>query len=237
MRIDPFGDNALIVTFDRVISEAVNRQVIALYNSLKSIDKFNFLIPAYHSLTVGLKPQLITFEQAAKLIQQAHDEISFTEKAKVSGKTYVIPVCYEPPYALDLNDVAQQTGLSTAEIISTHTRHTYRVYMLGFVAGFAYMGSLPETLNCQRKETPRTKAPQGSVGLAGLQTGIYPTEAPGGWQIIGRTPLEMFNAESSPTSLLQAGDLVRFRPIGIAEFKILRLEIETGVFEMEVTDV
>ena len=105
--------------------------------------------------------------------------------------------------------------------------------MLGFVAGFAYMGSLPNHLACKRKATPRLRVPKGSVGLAGLQTGIYPTEAPGGWQIIGQTPLRMFDGNRPETSLLRPGDNVKFRPIGQAEFKIIQLKIETGIFEME----
>ena len=139
-------------------------------------------------------------------------------------------------FAPDLDDVARFSNLSRAEIIKLHTAKTYRVFMLGFIAGFAYMGTLPDQLNSTRKASPRLKVPAGSVGLAGLQTGIYPTEAPGGWQIIGRTPLDIFDPQRDQPTLLLPGDQVSFRPIVQDEFQIIRLKIETGIFEMEVAD-
>mgnify|MGYP000109043741 CR=1 FL=1 len=236
MRIDPFGDSALLITFDREISELVNQEVISLYKRLQRIDGFQYLIPAYNSLTIGLDLKQWNFERASAAVRSEYERVPKTPK--VSAKeTYTIPVCYESPLEMDLDDVSRQTGLSKNEIIDLHTNQTYRVYMLGFVAGFAYMGSLPESLNCKRKETPRLKVPKGSVGLAGLQTGIYPTEAPGGWQIIGQTPLEMFDLHRSDTSLLKPGDCVKFRAISFEEFRIIRLKIETGIFEMEEADV
>lgn len=236
MRVDPFGDSALIVTFERVISVEVNQEVIALYKKLQGIDGFPYLIPAYNTLTVGLDIKWWSFDKAAVAIRSEYEQISSPVSSK-TAESYTIPVCYESPFDIDIDDVSSQTGLSKQEIIALHTSQTFRVYMLGFVAGFAYMGSLPEALNCKRKETPRLQVPKGAVGLAGLQTGIYPTEAPGGWQIIGQTPLEMFDLHRSETSLLKPGDCVKFRAISSEEFRIIRLKIETGIFEMEVTDV
>lgn len=234
MRIQPFGDSALIVTFEKVISEATNQKVIALYDALKSEKRILYLIPAYNSLTIGLKLEQWSLSSASMSIQKTIDQLS-TTALTVVGRSYTIPVCYKAPFDLDSNDVCEQTNLSKKELIEIHSSQTFRVYMLGFVAGFAYMGSLPNHLACKRKATPRLRVPKGSVGLAGLQTGIYPTEAPGGWQIIGQTPLRMFDGNRPETSLLRPGDHVKFRPIGHDEFKIIQLKIETGIFEMEET--
>lgn len=236
MKIKPFGDSALIITFERVISETTNQQVISLYNALKSKQGITYLIPAYNSLTVGIALGNWNVSTASVSIQQIFDQLPKSESIVVD-KTYTIPVCYEKPYDLDSEDVCQQTNLSKEELIEIHTSHTFRVYMLGFVAGFAYMGSLPSQVACKRKPTPRLRVPKGSVGLAGLQTGIYPTEAPGGWQIIGQTPLQMFDGNRSETSLLKPGDHVKFRAIGLDEFKIIQLKIETDIFEMEEAHV
>lgn len=236
MRIDPFGDSALIVTFERVISEEVNQQVISLYKKLEGMDGFIYLIPAYHTLTVGLDHKVWNFDRASATIKRTYEHLSDVVLPQTT-EFYTIPVCYESPFDIDMEDVSSQTGLSRQEIITQHTSQTFRVYMLGFVAGFAYMGSLPEILRCKRKETPRLKVPKGAVGLAGIQTGIYPTEAPGGWQIIGQTPLEMFDLHRKETSLLKPGDHVKFRAVSTEEFKIIRLKIETGIFEMEEADV
>ncbi|MFY0592525.1 5-oxoprolinase subunit PxpB [Roseivirga sp.] len=233
MRIDPYGDSALIVTFDREISKEVNQQVVNLYRNLKKDASFNSLIPAYNSLTLSYNRSSINFEKASQIVKQAYQDLVSNNYSHVESKTYTIPVCYDPCFGLDLIEVSRQTNLTIEEMIAAHTNQVYHVYLLGFVAGFAYMGSLPEALKCARKTTPRLSVPKGAVGLAGLQTGIYPTEAPGGWQIIGSTPLEMFNPNNKPSSFLQPGDAVRFRAIGKEEYRIIQLEIETEVFEME----
>lgn len=232
MKIQPFGDSAVLVSFEKVISEEVNQKVILLYKALSSEKGISYLIPAYNSLTIGFERNHWTFDSVSKRIMALIERIPKTEAEKKT-KIYSIPVCYEKPFDLDSDEVHQQTGISKEELIQTHTDQVFRVYMLGFVAGFAYMGSMPNHLACQRKATPRLSVPKGSVGLAGLQTGIYPTDAPGGWQIIGQTPLNMFDPNREQTSLLKPGDYVKFRSIGLEEFKIIRLKIETSIFEME----
>lgn len=233
MKIQPFGDTALLITFEKVIEEEVNQKVINLYRSLKGKKGFDYLIPAYNSLTIGIDKSIWTLQEAILEVNKTQEAAQQTSLQE-SHNSFVIPVCYERAFAPDIEEVSIKTGLSAEQIVQLHTALTYRVYMLGFVAGFAYMGSLPEALTCSRKETPRSLVPEGAVGLAGRQTGIYPTEAPGGWQIVGKTPLKMFDAQRTETSLLKPGDEVRFRAIGADEFKIIQLKIETGIFEMEV---
>jgi inhibitor of KinA len=134
------------------------------------------------------------------------------------GKQISIPVCYDPSLGTDLPWVSSHLNLSLEEIISLHTSISYRVHMIGFIPGFPYMGTLPEQLEVPRKQTPSLKIPMGSVAIAGKQTGIYPAEVPGGWQVIGRTPLKMFDPSKSPCSFLNVGDIVEFKPITLETF-------------------
>ena len=232
MIILPYGDSALLINFEQIVDEAVNQQVIALHNILKHWPEVKFTIPAYCSLTVG-------FEKALTSQTELKEKISATDLSPISTaeqqRTVHIPVCYEGDLAPDMRDVAEISGLSHEEIIVQHTAQPYRVFMLGFVAGFAYMGKLPEALQCPRRHTPRKEVPEGAVGLAGFQTGIYPTIAPGGWQLIGQTPVKTFDPVEQNPSLLQPGDLVQFRAISRTEFDTITDSVRIGGYKPEVS--
>jgi KipI family sensor histidine kinase inhibitor len=232
-----YGDSAMLINFEQKIDELINQKVMALHQALSvsGIEGVTFLIPAYCSLTVGFDNAVTSFEELKSTIDSFANE-EMNHLSSTSSRLVHIPVCYESPFKLDMLEVMEHTQLSRQSIISLHTSITFRVYMLGFVAGFAYMGTLPEVLKCPRKEVPRLKVPEGSVGLAGLQTGIYPTEAPGGWQIIGKTPLKMFDHDQPSPSLLQPGDQVQFKAINKQEFHEIEKLQSVGEFELEVTD-
>lgn len=232
MKIQPFGDRALLISFEKKIDAAINQEVINLYQILKESQKFTFLTPAYCSLTVGIDRTQFTISEATELVRS----LSTTKiaKNKTAQKTITIPVCYDDSFALDIKEVSELSGLTKEKIIELHTATEFRVFMLGFVAGFAYLGSLPNEMAVPRKKTPRKSVPKGAVGLAGHQTGIYPVSAPGGWQIIGQTPLNMFDTEMDQPNLLHPGDLVKFRPISMDEFKLISIKVETGIYETEL---
>lgn len=231
MKIVPFGDSALLVNFEQRIDEAINNQVLSLYKQLQEVKEVTFLIPAYCSLTVGFGEQ-ISFKALSKQIEDLPKKNQSTD-LNLNPRLIEIPVCYEAPYALDMSEVTEKTGLTQQEIIDTHCQETYKVYMLGFVAGFAYLGSLPEQLFCPRKTEPRKEVLAGSVGLAGRQTGIYPANAPGGWQIIGRTPIPTFNPKAEKPTLFKAGDAVKFKPISSAEFEEIEKQVSSNTFNLE----
>lgn len=231
MHIQPFGDKALLVSFEKKIDPEINQQVINLYHTLKASAKFTFLTPAYCSLTVGIDRSRFTINEATELIKELASQPPTNQSVYV--REFTIPVCYEGDFAPDMHEVSEITGLDPKEIIALHTAQEFRVYMLGFVAGFAYLGTLPDQLACPRKKTPRKSVPQGSVGLAGHQTGIYPVNAPGGWQIIGQTPVQMFDTTREEPNLLFAGDKVKFRAISEDEFKLILLKEETGIYHTE----
>jgi len=212
-RFLPAGDAALLVEFANEISEPVNRQVQALAHALALARRpgLGEAIPAYRSLLVYYDAQQLAYadvqEQVAALAARSQ-AITLPQPALKE-----IPVVYGGEFGPDIAFVAQHNNLSVEQVIRLHSAATYRVYMLGFSPGFAYLGGLPEALATPRLPTPRTRVPAGSVGIAGQQTGIYPQATPGGWRIIGRTPLRLFDPAQDPPTLLQAGDLVRFVPL------------------------
>ncbi|MGI9544870.1 MAG: 5-oxoprolinase subunit PxpB [Cyclobacteriaceae bacterium] len=212
----PLGDSALLINFEQRIDPEINGKVIQLYKSILSaqMPEVTFCSPAYCSITVGYDLAQTDFESLRQKIKGLEVEPARSKKAK----PIEIPVCYEDAYAPDMEDMELQSGLTSNEIIALHTTSVYQVYMIGFLPGFAYMGTLPEALKCKRKETPRLRVPARSVGLAGLQTGIYPSEAPGGWQIIGRTPRAIFSPLANLPCRFQPGDQVTFSSISESEF-------------------
>ena len=195
-------------------------RVIALQHAIES-SPFKGLIecvPAYGSLTVYFSAS-VSASEVRLLLSDLSAQVSDTvHGSSLFGKKICIPVCYDPSLGVDLPWVSSHLNLSLEEIISLHTSFSYRVFMIGFIPGFPYMGTLPSALEVPRKQTPSLKIPMGSVAIAGKQTGIYPAEVPGGWQVIGRTPLKMFDPFASPCSFLNAGDIVQFKPITLEAF-------------------
>lgn len=221
MTIKPYGDQAVLVEFEAAIDPLIHAQVSELYQALSqaSTKGIKALIPAYHSLTICYDPSLVSMEKLNAFIASFSDN---KPVAPSSAKTLHIPVCYDASFALDMDFVLEQMQLSKAALIELHTKDIYQVYMLGFLPGFAYLGKVSAQLFCPRKEHPRLKIPAGSVGLAGYQTGIYPAESPGGWQIIGRCPIAVFNFDLEEPFLFEVGNQVKFEAIDLATFKAIK---------------
>ena len=217
-RIYNIHDQAITIEFATEISDATNMRVIAMQHAIESnpIKGFIEAVPAYGSLTVYFNDQ-VSAAAVRSWLSDLSAEVSNTSLA-TEGKQISIPVCYDPSLGTDLDWVAAHLNLSFEDIINLHSSISYRVYMIGFIPGFPYMGTLPTALEVPRKQTPSMKIPAGSVAIAGKQTGIYPAEVPGGWQVIGRTPLRMFDPSSTPCSFLNAGDIVQFKPITLEAF-------------------
>ena len=212
------GDRSLLVELGDRISPDVNREVRELFvildrNPVKGVLE---TVPAYRSLLIIYDP-LIT---NSMLLQHQIEDLQ--KKSEVidipEPKTVEIPVAYGGEFGPDLEWVARYHKTSTEEVIRLHTGTSYQVYMIGFTPGFPYMGELPERLATPRRQTPRTMIPEGSVAIAQRQTGIYPVESPGGWHILGRTPMKLFDPLQIPPTLLEMGDLVRFFSIKEVEF-------------------
>lgn len=218
-RIFPLGDNALTIEFGKIISEEFNQKVLDLDNYLQT-HPFNGLteiIPAYSSLTIfydifTVKNSFSDFPNTFSAIESLVKNIlqNLDNLPKTVGRTLKIPVSFNKKVALDLEYVANSNNLKIKQVIEIFTSKTYRVYMLGFLPGFAYMGEIDDRIVTARKHKPRLSVPKGSVGIAGKQTGIYPLESPGGWQIIGKTDVELFTPNCENTTFFKTGDLVQF---------------------------
>jgi KipI family sensor histidine kinase inhibitor len=222
-RYKPFGDRALLVELGNVINPQINRKVHALHEAVVSARPLgiNECVPTYCSLVIVFDPLRLAYEDLVATVKKLEVTLD-TDSSKIKPRKAVIPVVYGGEFGPDLSIVADYHGLSEKEVTQAHSEREYLVYMIGFIAGFPYLGELADRIATPRRETPRIRVPEGSVGIAERQTGIYPREAPGGWQIIGRTPLKLFDPSWSMPTLLQAGDLVRFKPINSAEFEQIR---------------
>lgn len=216
--LTPANDHSLLISFGNEISLAHHRQVCALTQKLLSTPA-NFIRnihPAYCSILVSFDPSLASLQEVEAHLRTLLDGAD--DEALPSTRLVEIPVCYEEEFGLDLCEVAAHHRLTCEEVIAIHTSGQYRVYFLGFMPGFAYLGGLSPRLSTPRLPSPRARVPAGSVAIAGAQTGIYPMTTPGGWRIIGRTPLQLFSAEREKPALLELGDEVRFEKISRQEF-------------------
>ena len=229
----PFGDKALIVEFGNAINPKINRKVHMLHEAVLNAQLIGVgeCVPTYRSLLITYDPFKIGYDDLiskVKEIEKTLDRCVFTGKKRKA----VIPVVYGGEFGPDLPHVARCHGLTEGEVVRLHSEREYMVYMIGFIAGFPYLGELIDEIATPRLETPRIRVAEGSVGIAERQTGIYPREAPGGWQIIGRTPIKLFDPSWRPPVLLQAGDLVQFKSISMEEFEQVRAAILRGGFDV-----
>ena len=223
-RLLPLGDAALTVEFGNRIDPALSAQVIAFAETLRAHTWAGVVdvVPTYRSVTIhvdSLRLDVMTLSDRLLPLSR-----SVAKPATSCGMHHTIPVLYGGEWGPDVADVAAFAKMSAADVIRLHSSVLYRVYMLGFSPGFPHLGSVPGRLAMPRLAKPRTMVPAGSIGIAGSQTGIYPTSTPGGWRLIGRTPLALYRPNSSKPFLLSPGDMVRFEAIGPEEFARLYRE-------------
>ncbi|PLT33751.1 5-oxoprolinase subunit PxpB [Bacillus sp. V5-8f] len=224
--LHPLGDHAVIIELGKDINEETqkNVQVVTAFLDEHPPKWMVEYIPAFTTVTVFYDPVYFFRENLDSLpYNQACQQLSELLQGVKPGDTkeqrvVEIPVCYGGEFGPDLDHVATINGLTAEEVIDIHSSGDYLVYMIGFAPGFPYVGGMPEKIAAPRRESPRLKIPAGSVGIAGKQTGVYPIETPGGWQLIGRTPLDLFQPEVEPPSLLRAGDKIKFKPISHKEY-------------------
>ena len=221
------------VEFEDEISPAVNRKVRALLAALDGDPPPGLLdlVPAYRTLLIVYDPLALP---ATALLERLRGLAGALDATPPPSRTVTIPVAYGGEFGPDLADVAAHTGLPEAEVIARHAAGRYPVYFLGFAPGFPYLGGLDPALATPRLARPRTAVPAGAVGIGGEQTGIYPLPTPGGWRIIGRTPLRLYDPAAPEPFLLRAGDILRPRPIEAAEFAALAEEVATGRYRPEI---
>jgi KipI family sensor histidine kinase inhibitor len=228
------GDSSLLVEFGKEISPDINRRITAVVQLLKEqhIEGVVDLIPAFCSLLINYDPRVISYEEIS---ERVHAIIKLDARAGEQRKrVYEIPVCYGGEYGPDIDNIAEHAGLSVDEVIKIHSSRDYLIYMLGFLPGFCYLGGLDERIHTPRLANPRIKINAGSVGIGGSQTGIYPLDSPGGWQLMGMTPVKTYDPERDVPILVEAGDYIRFVPIDEDEYKRIKDQVDRGEYQCTV---
>ncbi len=227
-RIYYLSESALSIEFGDTINEHISLSVNQFKRVLDSFPFSGYItsVQGYTTLTVIYDPLEVLrnstltgetcFDKLGGYLMQLKDKVSLDHHTAINKVR--IPVCYDTEYGPDLSELADMHRMSIEQLVELHTQAVYKVYMIGFVPGFAYLGGLDARLNSPRRSFPRQSVPSGSVGIAGMQTGVYPLETPGGWQLIGRTPVKLFDPNRTRPSMLKAGDEVEFYPIGKQEF-------------------
>lgn len=236
-RFLPCGDCGITVNFGNEISEEINGRVTAFTSAAEKAKIRGAVeyIPAFCSVTVIYDPLKTSAKELIKQLKKAQKQSAGGNDFK--PVLYKIPVCYDDEFAPDIKSVEEITGLSKEEIIDIHTGCDYPIYMLGFLPGFAYLGNLDKRIAAPRLETPRVKIPRGSVGIGGNQTGIYPSDSPGGWRLIGKTPVRVYDERKESPILYRAGDYIRFVRISKEEFLKTDKECENGTYAVEHGEV
>ena len=239
--ISPVGDRAISIDFGQVIDPTINRHIRQTIERIKALqlDGIIELVPTYCALLVEYDAMLYSYSEICNIIEPTLEE-GMTNTTNELVTVVEVPTVYGGEFGPDLSFVASHNHLSEDEVISIHSGTDYLVYMLGFIPGFTYLGGMDPRIATPRLSSPRTLIPAGSVGIAGEQTGTYPSDSPGGWQIIGRTPVTMYDMSKAQAALLKAGDYVRYVPIDESEFhriKALGTDYVPVIREIEVGDL
>ena len=229
------GDSPVLIEFGKEISPEINGQITALVHLMKEqhIEGVVDMIPAFCSLLINYDPRVISYGK----IRRRLEKLLKLEVRQEGGTRQVIqiPVCYGGQYGPDLENIASHAGLSPQEVIDIHCSRDYLIYMLGFLPGFSYLGGLDERIHTPRLANPRIRIPAGSVGIGGSQTGIYPLDSPGGWQLLGMTPVKTYDPARQSPILFEAGDYIRFVPVNEEMFRSIREQVEAGTYQCAVS--
>lgn len=229
VRFLPSGDTAVVIEFGDRIDRQLNERVLRL-NALVRGARLPGVVetlPTFRSLMIHYDP-LVT--ESASIIAAVERLLDRTRGEARQVKLWHIPACYATSHGADLEEVAQRTGLGTAEVIRLHSGTRYQVYMIGFSPGFPYLGDLPAPLVLPRRADPRVRVPAGSIAIAANMTGVYPVESPGGWHLIGTTPVRLFDLRWSQPALLSPGDMVRFEPVDAREFAAIQTAVAADAY-------
>ena len=231
IKIVAAGDSSILIEFGREINEEINRKITTTVQLIhaQQIEGVVDMIPAFCTLLINYDPRIVSFEKMRKRIQEL---VKMEVKAGTGRKkVFEIPVCYGGEYGPDIDNIASHAGLTKEEVIQIHSSRDYLIYMLGFLPGFCYLGGLDERIHTPRLANPRMKINAGSVGIGGSQTGIYPLDSPGGWQLMGMTPVKTYDPDRETPILVEAGDYIRFIPIDEQEYRRLKELVERKEYQ------
>ncbi len=230
IRFLPSGDTALVVEFGSVVDRALSDRVLRLAAGLEGTKGIVETVPTFRSIMIHYDPLSTGFAELKSAVEALLGRDKPIER---QAKLWHVPACYEGEWAPDLEDVARRTGLGTAEVVKLHSEVRYHIYMLGFLPGYPYMGDLPEVLRLPRRIDPRVKVPAGSVAIATTMTAIYTLESPGGWHLIGTTPLRFFDPAAERPAILSPGDAIEFEPVSPGEFASVKRAVLAGDYKVQ----
>ena len=230
------GDSSILIQFGNAIDPDINARIAATVQLMKEqhIEGVVDIIPAFCSLLINYDPRVISYDEMKTRMEKILSvEIAAGARKK---KVFEIPVCYGGAFGPDLPAIAEHAGLTEQEVIDIHTSTDYLIYMLGFLPGFTYLGGLDARIHTPRLANPRIRIPAGSVGIGGSQTGIYPMDSPGGWQLMGLTPVRTYDPDREVPILVEAGDYIRFVPVDRTTYDRIKEEVEQGTYQVRVVE-
>jgi inhibitor of KinA len=229
----PFGERAILIEWPAKIDELILKDIINFKTTIaeKNIKSIVELKSAYNSLLIIYDTVCRNFKNEVNSLKSIYN--SRKSQYDSLSTLWKIPVCYDDAFGVDLEAISKEKKLSKANIIKRHSQAIYTVYFIGFLPGFLYLGGLDDELHIPRKSSPRLKIEKGSVAIGGKQTGVYPNESPGGWNIIGNSPIEFFNPKNNPPCFAKAGDRISFIPISMKSYNDLKVLVEAGAYQVE----
>ncbi|MDO5981488.1 5-oxoprolinase subunit PxpB [Flavivirga spongiicola] len=229
----PFSERSVLIQWPAIIDENILSDVVLFKEKIKNnnIKGIVELKSAYNSLLIVYDDFFVSFENTISELQKLYSEKK--QNTKFTSKQWEIPVCYDDIFAIDLDEMALEKDLSKEFIIELHSKTIYTVYFIGFLPGFMYLGGLNKKLHTPRKSTPRLKMAKGAVAIGGEQTGIYPSDSPGGWNVIGNSPIELFNPKSNIPCFANAGDKIIFKRVSLKEYNDIKTLVDAGVYQLE----
>lgn len=233
-RLKPFGQQAVLLEWPSEVREDILQDILGFADYLKGngFDQADWeFLPIYHSLTLYSRKAPVAFASLKDMLERAYSD--YPGPGTPVQQHWELPVCYDQEFGPDLESTATQLGMDVPGLIAAHTAQPYRVFGIGFLPGFLYLGGVPEALQLPRKAAPRLQVPKGTVGLAAKQTGIYPQQSPGGWNLIGNCPIPMFDARNQPPCFVSLGDTIRFRSVSRAEYDLHKIEAEVGIYDFK----
>ncbi len=233
------GEGAVTVEFSRKINSRAGAAAISLAGQLRQQNAAGIceIIPTYRSVTLCYDPLKISYKELKRLIASCVRHPRAAAQDEESVRRFYIPVCYGGPFGPDLEYLAQRSGLDPREVVRRHISREYPINMIGFLPGFPYLSGMDASIAAPRLENPREKIPAGSVGIGGNQTGIYPIASPGGWRLIGRTPVRLYDPHRDPPVLYRAGDRIRFYPVSEQEYREIEAAVSAGTYAVRTEAV
>lgn len=233
LKYKPLGSIAALIEWPKLIDRSILNDINRFKHTI-AISMGEYIletVPAYNSLTVFFDTSRIKYSEMVKKLKELYDEEG--KDQIITNRIWRVPVCYDTHFGLDLKELSKNNNLSVDEVIDLHSNVTYDIYFIGFLPGFLYLGGLNEQLACERKDKPRASIRSGDVGIAGKQTGIYPRVSPGGWNIIGNSPIRFFDTTIYPPCFAVSGDRLQFVPIDLKRHQEIKRLVEENSYQLE----